>query len=107
MKTLGPFKDFVKKKRRGIALFTNKAGGSIKMITDGDLMANMEIVDDKADISFGAGGVAEAMIKTRAAYHAIEFSGMIVSHIKTEDGNPVGQASPGSQRPVFWKTAKT
>ena len=28
------------------------------------------------------------MIKTRSAYHAIDFEGMIVSHIATEDGNP-------------------
>lgn len=88
MAQLSQFKEVIKKHHRGIAYFANNAGGSIKMVTDGDLMANTEIVDGVADLSFGAGGVAEAMIKTRSAYHAIDFEGMIISHIATEDGNP-------------------
>ena len=55
MADLAQFKETVKKHHRGIVSFTNEAKGSIKMVTDGDLMANTEIVDGVADLSFWSG----------------------------------------------------
>ncbi len=80
------FSKHVKSNMGGQALFHNAVGGSIKMVTDGDLMPVMEILKGSADMAIGAGGVAEAMIKTRMGYEYIDFSGRVISNAKTKEG---------------------
>ncbi|MBI3012806.1 MAG: fructose-bisphosphate aldolase, partial [Elusimicrobia bacterium] len=87
-KNVTAFKDFIKKKNGGQVTFKNSDGGSIRMVTDGDLMPVMDIVRNRADISFGAGGTAESMSKSRMGYQGIDFQGVIISNAATKDGNP-------------------
>jgi hypothetical protein len=80
-----PFKNYVIESMSGLIVLKNSKGGSLTLVTDGDVMPLMQIGQD-ADIAFGVGGVAEAMVKTRAEYANIDFEGLIVSNAATKDG---------------------
>jgi fructose-1,6-bisphosphatase/sedoheptulose 1,7-bisphosphatase-like protein len=80
-------KEFVKISG-GLLQLKNTAGGSVTMVTDGDLMPVLGIGLDQADIAFGAGGVAESMIKARAGYLDIDYQAALLSYLATEDGKP-------------------
>ncbi|MBD3263782.1 MAG: hypothetical protein GF375_01615, partial [Candidatus Omnitrophica bacterium] len=86
--SLAEAKSYVKSRLGGRLVLRNSEGGWIKLVTDGDLMPVMEIIRGTADISFGAGGVAESMIKVRMGYHYIDFQGRAVSYLGTMDGKP-------------------
>src|SRR3989338_3151169 len=74
------------KKTTGILTLENKSKGGLILIADGDLMPINAVVDNKADIIFGAGGTAEAMISARMANGLVDFSGRFISHAKTKEG---------------------
>jgi hypothetical protein len=86
-------KDYVMKSMKGKIILSNGKGpqaGRLTMVTDGNVMPGFElrrqIAAQEADVAFGAGGVAEAMVITRAVYDDVEFSGTIISYLATEDG---------------------
>jgi fructose-1,6-bisphosphatase/sedoheptulose 1,7-bisphosphatase-like protein len=84
-------KQHVKSNRKGMITLSNGFGaneGSLTLLTDGDPMPVFDVALGRADIAYGAGGVAESMIKARANYDAIDFQGVFISYLATMDGKP-------------------
>jgi hypothetical protein len=83
----------VKERMGGRVVLSNDQGGSLGLISDSFLMARFAHIPflgqpAQADIEYGAGRAVEVIVGARAAYHAIDFSGVVVSGLATEEGNP-------------------